>query len=190
MSGSEKNAELPLTPPATPTVTIRVQQLEPPDSHRLNAASGWLELGCPDEALKELEELSESNRRHPDVLELAWLIHAALKAWDHALAAADLLIRIAPDRPAGWLHRAYAMRRVTGGGLDKAWTLLRPAFDRFPNESVIAYNLSCYACRMGRLEDSRRWLKRSIAIGNRDEIKRLALRDDDLRELWQEIRTL
>ena len=32
-----------------------MQRLPPPDSLRLRAATGWLELGCPEEALAELD---------------------------------------------------------------------------------------------------------------------------------------
>ncbi len=57
--------------------------------------------------------------------------------------------------PAGWLHRAYALRRVANGGLPQAWDALLPAAEKFPGEPVIAYNLSCYACQMQQLDASR-----------------------------------
>lgn len=161
--------------------------IDPPDSHCLLAASGWLELGCPTEALAELESLSESNRHHPDALELSWLVHAELRNWVEALAVATKLVTVAPERPAGWLHRAYAIRRVPEGGLQRAWELLLPAFERFPKETLIPYNLSCYACQMGQLEESRKWLRLALRIGDPKSIKRMALSDDDLRSLWSEI---
>ena len=164
--------------------------LEPPDSLRLRAASGWLELGCPRDALVELEELSTENREHPDVLELSWLIHAECQDWPRALAAAERLVNVAPERPTGWLHRAYAMRRVPAGGLEKAWDLLLPAFERFPGEGLVAYNLACYACRMGRLEESRKWLQRALSTGRKETVKAMALKDEDLHELWDELQSL
>lgn len=167
-----------------------MQPIEPPDSHRLLAATGWLELGCPADALEELKGVSEPNRNHPDALELTWLIHAELRNWTDALVAANTLVAIAPERPAGWLHRAYAMRRVPEGGLQKAWAVLLPAFDRFPKETLISYNLSCYACQMGQLDESRRWLRVALRAGDPDAIKKMALKDEDLRTLWDEIRTM
>lgn len=167
-----------------------MRPIEPPDSHRILAASGWLELGCPGEALAEIQSLSEPNRHHPDALELDWLIHAKLGHWPNALAAANALVEIAPDRPAGWLHRAYATRRVPGGGIERAWELLLPAFERFPKETLIPYNLSCYACQMGRLDESRKWLSLALRMGDPKSIKRMALQDDDLRNLWNEIPNL
>jgi tetratricopeptide (TPR) repeat protein len=167
-----------------------VQPIEPPDSHHLLAASGWLGLGCPEDALSELDHLSPGNRHHPDTLELRWLIHADLKDWTAALAAATELVETAPARPAGWLHRAYAMRRVSTGGLQQAWDLLLPAFEKFPGESVIPYNLACYACQLGQLEESRKWLKLAVRAGKREAVKSMALKDEDLRTLWDEIREL
>ncbi|MDW8309781.1 MAG: hypothetical protein RMK20_10450, partial [Verrucomicrobiales bacterium] len=92
-----------------------------------------------------------------------------------------------PDRPNGWLHRAYALRRATGGGLERAWEALRPAADRFPREPIIPYNLACYACQMGRLDEARQWFVRALRVGDRATLKDMALHDDDLRPLWNEI---
>ena len=48
----------------------------PPDSHHLEAAKGWLELGNPEEAFEELGLIEPQLRGHPDVLELCWRIYA------------------------------------------------------------------------------------------------------------------
>ncbi len=164
-----------------------MQPIEPPDTHHLLAASGWLGLGSAADAMAELDQLSPENQHHPDTLELRWLIQAELKDWTAALATATELVQIAPARPAGWLHRAYAMRRVPAGGLHQAWNLLLPAFEKFPAEPVISYNLACYACQLGRLDESRKWLKLAVRAGQQESIKSMALKDEDLRALWEEI---
>jgi tetratricopeptide (TPR) repeat protein len=164
--------------------------VEPPDAHYLNAAIGWLELGNPTEARAELDNISPANQMHPDVLEVRWLICAELKDWPAALASARALIERAPERPSGWLHFAYALRRVPEGGLQKAWDALQPAYEKFPNEPIIAFNLACYACQLGRLTEARQWFKRAIAIGDPDKLKQMALGDPDLEPLWPEINSL
>jgi hypothetical protein len=73
---------------------------------------------------------------------------------------------------------------MDGGGLPQAWELLRPAHDRFPDEFLIAYNLACYAAQMGRIDEAWEWLGRASANNRRAAVRALALRDDDLRELW------
>jgi Tfp pilus assembly protein PilF len=88
------------------------------------------------------------------------------------------------------LHRAYALRRAPGGGLPQAWDALLPAAGKFPEEPVAAYNLSCYACQMQQLDRARHWLQRAIKTGGKDAIKKMALADDDLKPLWEEIREL
>jgi Flp pilus assembly protein TadD len=167
-----------------------MQPILPPDLHHVRAATGWLELGCTMDALQELEHLSPEMRSHPDVLELRWLIHAQCKDWSAALQVARELVEAAPDRCSGWLHRAYAMRRVPDGGLQQAWDALHPAFERFPKETLIPYNLACYACQLGQLEDARHWFTAALRTGRKAALRDLALKDDDLRPLWDEIRAM
>jgi len=166
-------------------------ELQPPDTHHLSAAVGWLELGNHVEAGEELAKISPPFLEHPDVLEARWAVCAAGKSWEAAAHAAELLIAKAPERASGWIHRAYALRRAPSGGLQKAWEALRPAFDRFPAESVIPYNLACYAAQSDRLDEAWQWLHKSIdAAGDVDEIKQRALADADLQPLWERIREL
>ncbi len=165
-----------------------MEPLQPPQSHYLSAAIGWLELGRPEEARAELEALPAEFQRHPDVLEARWLLEAGEQRWEEALRAARTLIEVAPERPSGWLHQAYALRRTATGGLQAAWDALRPSVERFPKEPIIPFNLACYACQMGRLEAARQWLGRAFAIGDKAHLRALALADADLQPLWEEIR--
>jgi tetratricopeptide (TPR) repeat protein len=164
--------------------------LEPPDTHYLLAALGWMELGNLAEAKAELGRITPALQAHPDVLEAGWLICAQGKQWEEALVAARALVEVAPERASGWLHRAYALRRVADGGLQRAWDALLPAQDKFPGDSTIAYNLSCYACQLKQLDAARLWLKRAMEIGEREPTKQMALADPDLEALWAEIREL
>jgi len=165
-------------------------KLEPPDAFGLSAALGWLELGNPTEALIELDRLTPANRSHAGVLEVRFAVLAELKDWTQAFVAANELVRVVPDSASGWLHRAYALRRVPNGGLAPAWDALLPAADMFKNESIIPFNLACYACQLNRLEEARLWFQRALKIGERSEIKRMALADDDLKPLWPEIEAI
>lgn len=165
-------------------------KLAPPDSHHLDAALGWLGLGCPGDARAELELISAVNQLRADVLEVRWALCAHEMRWDDALTIAELELKAAPAESSGWLHRAYALRRVAGGGLTPAWDALLPAAIKFPKEPVIAYNLACYACQLGQLDLARQWLYRALAVGNKEVLKKMALADDDLQPLWQEIKEL
>src|ERR1044071_1691853 len=105
----------------------RMQSLGPPDTHFLSAAVGWCELGSVAEAKAELERIAPGLRQHPDVLEARWLVHAQEKNWEEGLVAAEKLVEVARQRSAGWVHMAYALRRVQRGGLQAAWDVLPPA---------------------------------------------------------------
>ena len=124
------------------------------------------------------------------MLEVRWSLAAEQGCWEEGLQIAQALLRRAPERSSGWLHQAYALRRSPGGGVQKAWEALLPAFDKFPREATIPFNLSCYACQMRQPDLARHWLKRAIKVGGKDVIKQMALADDDLKPLWEEIRKL
>lgn len=164
--------------------------LETPDTHSLSAALGWLELGNAAEAKSELAQISQAQQSHPAVLELRWMICAEQQDWTSGLDAARALVERAPERASGWLHQAYALRRVPGGSIQKAWDILRPAFDKFPKEFLIAYNLACYACQMKDLDEARLWLQRATAISGKQNVTKMALADSDLETLWNELRKL
>ena len=92
-----------------------------------------------------------------------------------------------PDDAFGWIHQAYALRRVTGGGIKAAWDALLLAADRFPSQPMIAFNLACYACQLGRLDEAREWLRKAMDVDDEKEIKTRALDDLDLEPLWANI---
>lgn len=167
-----------------------MNKLEPPDTHYFLAAIGWLELGNVVEARAELAQISAARQEHPDVLELRWSLAAEQKRWEEALEVARALLRRAPKRSSGWLHQAYALRRVPDGGVQKAWEALLPAFGKFPKEATIPFNLSCYACQLGQLEAARDWLARTVAVSGKEKVVAMALNDSDMKPLWDEIRQL
>jgi predicted Zn-dependent protease len=167
-----------------------MQRLPPPDSHRLSAATGWLELGCPEEAVAELAAIQPENRDHPDVLELRWQLHADAHEWHDAVTAGRKMVEQSPSRVVGWLHHAYALRRAPGGSIELAMEALLPAADQFPSESIVPYNLACYACQLGRPQEALAWLDRAFKVGDRAELKAMALDDEDLKTLWPLIQKL
>jgi uncharacterized protein HemY len=164
-----------------------MQTFKPPDTHHLSSAIGWLELGNAREARHELAKLSPETANHPEVLELRWSAAVDQKDWADAAQVAESLWRLDPASASSWLHRAYAIRRAEGGGLSAAWDALLPAAERFPSEPIIPYNLACYACQMGRLEEARQWLRRARKLGDPAWLKSMALADEDLKPIRPEV---
>ena len=167
-----------------------MSKLEPPDTHCLSAAVGWLELGNRREAAAELQQIRPEFAGHPDVLEVWYAIQAEDKNWPDALKTAQALVDVEPDRASGWLNQAYALRRVPNGGLQSAWDALLPAYQKFPDEPTIPYNLACYACQLGQLDEAWSWLERAAAAGGKKRIKQMALGDADLEPLWKKVSAL
>jgi len=167
-----------------------MKSLEPPELFYVSAVYGWLGLGNTVEARAELTHIGADYRNHADVLEARWEICVAEQSWIEGLQIAREILLYAPDRASGWLHQAYALRRIPEGSVRKAWTALLPAFDKFPKESIIPYNLSCYACQLEMLDAARVWLKRAAILGGKEKTRQRALQDPDLRALWPEIKQL
>jgi tetratricopeptide (TPR) repeat protein len=156
--------------------------MEPPDIHYLHAAEGWLGLGNLEEAQREFDKIRTEYHRDAEVLNVAWQIEAKRKQWETCVRLAELLIEAAPDHSAGWIHRSYSLHelRLT----QAAWDKLLPVVDRFPNESIIRYNLACYACQLGQIETAREWLEKAMKLGDAKRITAMAMTDPDLRPLW------
>jgi Flp pilus assembly protein TadD len=164
-----------------------VKPLEPPDSHHLSAASGWLGLGNVVEAGAELEKIAPQFGSHPEVLAVRCDIHFKAGSWDAAAEIAGTLTRLEPQEPGAWISLAYATRRKTGGGIAQARAILIQVQRTFPKETIIAYNLACYDCQLGDLDAAKAWLDKACILGDALSIKKMAGQDPDLEPLWPEL---
>ena len=160
--------------------------LEPPVTHHVLAVLGWIELGNPAEAATELAQVPAALMDHPDVLEVRWQLGARRAEWAACAGFGAALVEALPDRPFGWIHRSFALHEMRR--TQQARDLLVPAVSRFPKEWVIRYNLACYACQLGRLEEARDWLDQAVRIGERSRILAMAREDRDLAPLWKGLR--
>jgi len=165
-----------------------MSKLQPPDTHHLSAAEGWLELGNDREALIELNLIAQAEQGRLEVLGLRWSISAHLKRWDECVGLADSIIELAPKNVFGWIHRSYALHELKR--TSEARDLLQPALKRFPKNETIPYNLACYECQLGDVDAARDWLRRAMKLRNPAELKAQALEDLDLKPMWAEIEKL
>jgi tetratricopeptide (TPR) repeat protein len=142
-------------------------------------------LGNHIEANDELEKITPELRAHPAVLAVRWEIYAAAKKWEATLDIAAALIQLDPDDPLGWVHRSYALHELkrTAEARDD---LLR-VVDKFPASATMRYNLACYECQLGRLEQAKAWLGKAFELGDAAKMKLAALDDPDLEPLWKNI---
>jgi len=148
--------------------------LHEPDSSHLKAAQGWLELGNHVEADAELDKITAALREHPDVLDVRWQVLAKAKRWDDCYDLALVLTKMAPHRPSPWLYLSSALSYL--GRATEAWQNLIEASARFPKDPSILYNLACYTCRWGKIDDARKLLEKAFQHGDAKALKLTALK--------------
>ena len=123
---------------------------------------------------------------HPGVLEVRWHIYAKAKKWDRVLETASSQIKLVPDISLGWRHRSYCLHELkrTEETRDNPVRVV----ENFADDPILPYNLACYECQLGRLEQAKVWLEKACKMGGRKQIKLMALQDRDLEPLWEEMR--
>ena len=156
--------------------------LEPPDTHYLSAAEGWLGLGATADAHGELLKISLQSRFHPDVLKVRWDVYARTGHWEFAHTIAQGLIAFLPDDPVGYIHRSVALHELKR--TPEAWNNLLPAALKFPRNPIIALHLARYACQLGRLDEAKAWMKKAVSVDDAGELMSSALKDPELAPLW------
>jgi predicted Zn-dependent protease len=158
-----------------------MKPLQPPDSHYVSAAVGWLGLGRRIEANEELQKIAPENAAHPDVLEALWHIYAATGQWQFCVEIAAAIIKLDGERSFGWLHSSIALHELKR--TQEAFDQLRPVAERFPNVWRIPYALARYCAQLDRCIESQLWLRRAMAI-DRETVRSTAIIDPDLQPLW------
>ncbi len=145
----------------------------PPEKH-LAYAFGYLELGLPAEARTELSSLSPEFLATAPALSVRIEIAMAQSAWGEVIALAPELIGhdSALERP--WVAWAYALRELERIGEAQETLLAGSRLIARPS-LLVHYNLACYACLLGDLDEARRLL---AAIYARDKSWRETARAD------------
>src|SRR5437868_1845252 len=157
-----------------------MQSLEHPDLMRLEAARGWYLLGSLKDAELELNGLSRRAQTHPDALEVRFAIYSKAQNWSICMEIAAALLDLAPERPTAWINSAFTLHEMRQ--TEDAWNALFFASDKFPEVPTIPYNLAVYACCLGRIDDSRKWLSRAFTLGG-EEFRRRAMEETELKPL-------
>jgi hypothetical protein len=143
---------------------------------RLNAAIGYLGLGMAQEALGELEEIEAKDRARPEVMKVRVEVCRALESWEMMAEVSNHLRKIEPDDVGHPLNMSYAVRRFKGEA--EAAEILSLALRHYYDDALVRYNLACYWCVMGRVEEAREMLE--TACKKDGSLRELAETDEDL----------
>lgn len=148
------------------------------DSIHLQAAIGWLELDNHLEANEELEKIQPILRAHPLVLRVRWDVYAKAKRWDGALEISRTLTEMLPEDVTAW--RLHANTLYLAEQTQAAYDLAKTKLEQFATDWCLPYNLACYACQLGKMDEAKSWLHKAMELGNADEVRLNALDDPDL----------
>lgn len=154
--------------------------IEPPDQKFFDAARGYAELSMYHEANEELDKIDPFLRAAPEVLALRIEIYRGLQKWELMTELARRLTEFEPDNPQWPVSLAYATRRANS--IETAKEILLSAETKFSTEAVIKYNLACYCCQLGEIENAKNYLKQAFEIDSNWRLT--ALDDPDLQPLW------
>jgi Flp pilus assembly protein TadD len=143
------------------------------------ASSGYVELGMLEEAALALEQIESPDKARKEVRGARLNLYMAAKKWEMAAAVAAEMTKLEPEDACWWINLAYSVRRIES--IEKAEAILLRAREIHPESAIIAFNLACYACVSGRIEEAK--LRLRIAISLDKDIRELAIDDEDLRTL-------
>lgn len=147
---------------------------------QLTEAVGYLELGMLQEAWDALEEIDAEQRHLPAILQVRLEIYRRMGKYEGMATMAEHLTKEFPEDSQNWISLAYAQRRYLD--LQTAEKTLLEAQNRFPEEPTIPFNLACYACQLGRLDEAKEKLAKAIEM--EPAFKKAALEDEDLKAIW------
>jgi hypothetical protein len=159
------------------------KSVESPDTRRLRAVEGYIELGMYDEADREIEEIDPARPAVSRVLVLKLCIYAGLCEWRLMEAVAKKLAERNPNDPQWAIWRAYAAAR--GQSIEVAKKILIQELRTHPNDPRIHYAMGCYESQLRHFYIAKRHLARAIQLDAR--LRLVALSDADLEPLWDEL---
>jgi tetratricopeptide (TPR) repeat protein len=128
----------------------------------IRAATGWLELGMPADALEELKSLSLVEQGQHRAMELKLAAEMAMMMWKDASATALKLCEQASDEPDFFLSAAYCLHEM--GSTVEARNCLENGPASLHELPVFHYNMACYLWKIGDQEPAKQYLMNAISM--------------------------
>jgi tetratricopeptide (TPR) repeat protein len=150
---------------------------------QLAAAEGYLALEMPDQALRELSEISDPGEA---AFRCGLLRGEALRAkqdYRNALHSFQQASELEPDDLSALLGMAWCFKRIDR--VDQSIEVMRQAYQAHPDVPVVLYNLACYYSLAREKDQALSWLGRALRMHQEfiklisDETDFDPLRDDE-----------
>ena len=151
-----------------------------PTRRHIEYAQGYLALGMPKEAEAELNAVVEHEQEQIEVLRLRVDLHLESKRWAKVLSLAPSVCKASPESEATWIAWAFALHELKRTGEAQSVLLKAEPFHG-SKSAVLHYNLACYACMLGQLDEAKRRL--STASKMDQAWLQTALDDPDLQAM-------
>jgi Flp pilus assembly protein TadD len=153
-----------------------------PTATRLRYATGYLELGLTEAAARELRAI-EPAEQEEGLVQQVWIeLHMAAGEWTKLIPVAQRITASEPDIERPWIALAYALRELKR--VEEARRTLLAAEPLHGTSGLLHYNLACYECLLGDLEEARRRLARAYRL--EPKLQPGAAEDPDLARLQLE----
>lgn len=146
---------------------------------RLSHARGYLQLGMLREAKAELAAIEGADALLPEVRTLQVALLQESRQWKALGKLAGELAVESPAEVDWWIVWAYAVRR--SAGVAAATAILARAEKIHPSDPTIQFNLGCYACQRGDLDEAIARVTRAVKLDK--GFLESARNDPDLRPL-------
>lgn len=146
----------------------------------LTAALGYHALGMHQDAWDELERMPPGDRPRIEVIVMRLSILQALEKWSMGAEIARGAIQPYPDCGDLYVLGAYCIRRAEN--VEAAFEFLQKGEPCLENEPCFWFNLGCYHCQLGRLDEAKECVGRAIELDR--NYRAMALEDEDLEPLW------
>lgn len=145
----------------------------------LSYANGYRQLGMFADAHEELEKIDPDFRHRKEVLVSSLAISSDEKDWQSVARLSQALAEQYPGEVEWRVQWAYALRRCES--LEAAKAILETAILEFPTEPCLHYNLGCYACVEGEIDEAKTWISRAFTLES--DYRKMALEDEDLEKI-------
>ena len=154
--------------------------LSPTDQLHLNTAAGFLQIGEPMDAWRELEMITPLNRAKTEVLTVRLAACRALKMWELAEEVARTLIRREPQN----VMHVVALAEVMGKreGPAAAAAVYEFAVERFPDFAPLRISLAVELVNAGQIEDAKRVVRMACELD--PDLRLVVLDHPGLNAIW------
>lgn len=145
----------------------------------LLAAEGYSQLGMPDEALAELDQLPQEGSIGLEVAKVRLPILIRASHWEAAIETARFLCKMDDQDSEHWVHHAFCLHET--GQTKEAREVLRNGPSALMKKAIYFYNLACYEAVLGDLEEAQAHLRTAFEMDGK--FREYARTDPDLEEV-------